>query len=59
MPNPSQVAYVTNTAASPFDNDLSSDISYTSAAHNYIPILYGKKILYDFYAGTIFKDVTN
>jgi hypothetical protein len=59
MANPSKIAYVSNTSAPPFDNDLSTDISYTSAAHNYTPALYAKKVLYDFYAGTIFKEITN
>jgi hypothetical protein len=27
--------------------------------HNYIPALYAKKVLYDFYAATVFKEVTN
>jgi hypothetical protein len=28
-------------------------------AHNYIPQLYGKKVLYDFYKHTVWKEVTN
>ena len=59
MANTSQIAYVTNTTAPPFDNDLSTDISYTSNADNYTPTLYAKKVLYSFYADTVFKEITN
>lgn len=31
----------------------------TPIAHNYIPQLYGKKVLYDFYKSTVWKEVTN
>ena len=63
----SQVAYLTNTSAPPWDNDLTAaagvtgqyDVSNTSAAHYYIPMLFAKKVLMNFYASSVFEMITN
>jgi hypothetical protein len=34
-------------------------VAGNAVTHNYIPQLYGKKVLYDFYASTVWKEVTN
>jgi hypothetical protein len=41
--------------------DVDNTLGATSnpVAHNYIPQLYGKKVLYDFYKSTVWKEVTN
>lgn len=62
-----QVSYPTNTTAPPFQTDLTNagqvagqfDISNPSAAHYYTPMLFAKKVLKNFYASTVFNDITN
>jgi hypothetical protein len=41
--------------------DTNNTLGATSVpvTHNYIPQLYGKKVLYDFYKSTVWKEVTN
>jgi hypothetical protein len=62
-----QVTYATNTSAPPFQTNLSSaagvasqyDISNASSAAYYSPMLFAKKVLKNFYADSVFEEITN
>ena len=63
----SQVTYATNTSAPPWETDQTAaagisgqyDVSNTTAAHYYIPQLFAKKVLMNFYASSVFEQITN
>lgn len=39
--------------------DTAGDIGDADGTNRYIPILYAKKVLYDFYKSTVWNEVTN
>ena len=41
------------------DTDNTLGATTNAVAHNYIPQLYAKKVLYDFYKSTVWREVTN